>query len=123
MTKKYKPIAKLDGGLLCNKCRKTIRYFKNEDEAQGLSGPVLCQSCLHSLVYNYKTRFKEGFTTDEEKKLIERFPTISTKHYFDALNGVTGLLREGEPITFHCDIFTALNCGLDHRNITAAEWD
>jgi len=121
--KTYKPIPKMDGGLLCNSCRRTIRNFKNEDEAIGKSGPVLCYKCLEELVYNYKTKNKEGFIHTEVLEILKLFPTTNKDKFFDALRGITCMMIGGEIVTYHCDIVTALNCGLENRNVTLSEWD
>ena len=123
MKKVYKPKPKLGGGMLCTKCNKIIRYFKSEDEAQGICGPVLCDSCLYELVYKYKTKHRQGFTFLEIKDLLVRFPTINEDKFFDALRGNTCMIVEKDMITYHCDIVTALSCGLENRNITLNEWD
>ena len=121
--KEYKPIPKMDGGLICNKCRRTIRYFNNEDEAVGKSGPVLCGRCLEKFVYGYKTKNEQGFTHSEILTILKLFPTVKKEKFFDALNGITCMIIGGEIVTYHCDIVTALNCGLENRNITLSEWD
>lgn len=120
--KKYMPIVKL-GGILCNNCRVVIKSHYSEEEASGETGPVLCNKCLEKLIYNYKTTYKEGFTSKEIQALITKFPTLKKDKFFDSLNGITCMVREGNIITYHCDIISALKCGLENRNLTIDEWD
>lgn len=121
--KKFKPIPKMDSGLLCNKCRVIIRYFKSEDEAGGESGPVLCDKCLDHLVYNYKTKNMSGFTGKDIINFVSQFPTLNKEKFKDALHGVTCVMIDGELVIYHCDIVMAIKCGLENRKIEGYEWD
>lgn len=79
---------------------------------------------LYDLVYNYPTKYKEGFIDDEQKELLKQFPNINMDKYYDALTGITCMRDDdGKFIIYHCDILTALRCGIENRNMTVTEWD
>jgi hypothetical protein len=80
---------------------------------------------LEDLVYNYPTKHKEGFTTDEQRALVSKFPNINMDKYWDAQMGITCMRDDetGQFIIYHCDVLTSLRCGIENRDITLAEWD
>ena len=116
-----KPIFKFNGGngaQLCVKCRIIIH-----------TGPpskrVLCNKCLSDLVYNRKTKHKEGYTEKEINKLLStigRF-NLNMKRFNDALTGITCMMFDDEIVTYHCDILTALRVAMEDRPMRAYEWD
>ena len=76
------------------------------------------------LVYNYKTKYKEGFTSSEIHYLMCQIgKPIDFKAYTNALGCHTAIKVEDEFLTFHQDILTAISCGLESRDITFAEFD
>lgn len=78
---------------------------------------------LKNLVYNYKTKYEQGFTQEEINELLSRFPKINMDKFNDALMGNTCMTRDGEIIRYHCDIYTALDCGISNRFINQNEFD
>jgi hypothetical protein len=119
---KFKPIIKFNSGagaILCNKCRAIIKENLTKEEMDGNTGRVLCNNCLHKLVYGFKTKNKGGFTSEEQREILAMFPKINMKRYNEALMGIT---CSGNYI-YHCDILTALRCGTEDRNMKAYEWD
>jgi len=123
-----KPIIKFNNGvgaLLCNLCYVIIREGLTENEFNKKTAHVLCPNCIEYVVYHTKTKYKEGFLSDEHKKLLDRFPTkyMNMDKYYDALNGITCMMMPEGIITYHCDIIKALNCGIEDRNLTLAEFD
>tara|TARA_R110001592_G_scaffold58417_1_gene176947 strand:- start:315 stop:572 length:258 start_codon:yes stop_codon:yes gene_type:complete len=78
---------------------------------------------LEGLVNNFPTKHKEGFTIPEIDKLIQLFPNIEISKFDDALLGNTIMVRNGDHINYHCDILTALKCGVENRTINLKEWD
>jgi hypothetical protein len=78
---------------------------------------------LEDLVYNYKTKNKEGFLFTEEKELLKQFPNINMDKYFDVLKGITCVMDGENIVTYHCDILNALVCGLENRKQTIEEFD
>ena len=80
---------------------------------------------LKDKVYNYKTESKYGFSPNEIKELLKDYPNIKMDKFDDALMGVTCMMNEKthESIIYHCDIYKALLCGLENRNLKLEEWD
>lgn len=110
-----KPKYKL-GGTLCNHCNTTL--------STSHTSQVLCDQCLERLVYkDFKTRYKEGYTPHEIKMLLTRFPDINMEKYYEALGCHTAIAIDGIIITYHCDVLLGINCGINNRDITTAEFD
>lgn len=79
---------------------------------------------LKDKVYKYDTEHEEGFTVDEVKTLLKEFPDINKNKFHDAMRGVTCLFKNNEiVIYYHCDIFAALKCGIEDRELRLYEWD
>jgi len=83
----------------------------------------MTQTELEKLVYNYPTKYSEGFIWEEQKELLKQFPNINQDKYWGAMKGNTCIMRNGHMVSYHCDILTALCCGIDNRNMTLEEWD
>lgn len=80
---------------------------------------------LYDLVYNYKTKYKEGFINVEQEELIKLYPGIDMKKYDNAMMGNTCMMSEDGNgfIMYHCDVYKALQCGIEGRELTVEEWD
>lgn len=78
---------------------------------------------LTKKVYGFSTKYKEGFTNDEVKQLLNEFKGINMKRFYNALNGITCIEKEGRLIIYHCDILSALKCGIENRDLKYYEWD
>ena len=78
---------------------------------------------LKNLVFNYKTAHKRGFMDSEITELLKKFPNINMVKFNEALNGVTIMIINGVPITYHTDILKAIKCGIQDRNLKPYEWD
>lgn len=74
-------------------------------------------------VYNYPTKHPEGFTQDEMNALLKEYPGVNMKRFNGALHGITCMVIDNEIITYHCDIVSALRCGIENRGLTWWEWD
>ena len=72
---------------------------------------------LSDLVFNYPTKYKEGFTNDEIKQLFANFPQINMEKVENAFMGNTCKVKDGLIISYHCDVLLALNCGLESTNL------
>lgn len=121
-----KPIIKFnngEGAILCNKCRKIIKEYLTDEELDGKTSLLYCDSCIEKMVNEFSTKNKEGFTVEEQEKLLELFPGINREKYENALKGITCMMIEGALVIYHCDIITALRCGTGNRNIRYYEWD
>jgi len=78
---------------------------------------------LEKLIYEYPTKYKEGFTGAELKELIDKFPDMNMDKYNDAMMGNTCMVIDGQTIIYHCDVLTGLRCGIEDRDIRLSEWD
>lgn len=78
---------------------------------------------ISDLVHNYKTNSKYGFTQEEIDELLKQFPDIHMDKFNDALRGNTCMVIDDKVISYHCDIITALKCGVEDRYINVFEWD
>jgi len=74
-------------------------------------------------VDNYKTKHKEGFLEEEIRDIIKDYPNFNMDKYDDAMMGNTCLMKEGKYVIYHCDVRTALLCGIEDRDQTFFEFD
>lgn len=77
---------------------------------------------LKKLVYEWPTKHKEGFTYNEQLDIIS-YMGCDKETYLDKLGINTCIVIDGETITYHCDILTALRCTLENRDKYLYEWD
>ena len=80
-------------------------------------------SDLKELVYNYKTKHEAGFTHSEILELVDMFPNFTPQEYYNALGVNTCMMIDGETITYHCDVLTALSMCVEGRDMTFYEFD
>lgn len=78
---------------------------------------------LEKLVYSYPTKYDIGFTDEEQQLLLKKFPNINMDKYNNAMMGNTCQMRGNKIISYHQDVYHALLCGLENRDLTIAEWD
>lgn len=79
---------------------------------------------LKQKIYNYDTKYKEGFIWDEIEKLLKEFPNINKEKFNKALEGNTCLLKDDKYVIYYpYDILIAVRCGLENREIKLFEWD
>jgi len=79
---------------------------------------------LKELIYNFKTRNKEGFVQSEIDQLLTKFPDINMDKFNNALNGITCIMDDiGDLVIYHVDVLHALQCGIDDRELEFFEWD
>jgi hypothetical protein len=74
-------------------------------------------------VYGFKTKYKEGFTTEEVDVLVKECFGFNMEKFNKALTGVTGEVVNGEPLVYHSDVEKALRCGIEDRDLRNGEWD
>ena len=79
---------------------------------------------IHGLVFNYKTKHPWGFIASEQKDLLSKFPDINMEKYEDALMGITCMKDDEDGfIIYPIDIYYALVCGVENRNLKVSEFD
>ena len=79
---------------------------------------------IKNMVYDYPTKSEYGFIQSEINSLLSWFPTIDTVKFDNAMMGNTCMMTEdGKAINYHCDVYKALICGLENRELKLEEWD
>ncbi len=78
---------------------------------------------LYDMVYGWKTKYKEGFMPDELKEITDQFPQMDMDKYEDAMMGNTCSVHEGRFCMYHTDVYKAIRCGLEKRDLKVGEWD
>ncbi|NRB62855.1 MAG: hypothetical protein HRU40_07480 [Saprospiraceae bacterium] len=78
---------------------------------------------IRKKVYNFKTKNKEGFVQSEIDTLLKDYPNINIDKFNSALRGITCMMINDETVIYHCDIYKALRCGTENRNLRVWEWD
>jgi len=74
-------------------------------------------------VNTYPTKHEEGFTPSEIDDILKEYTNIDMKKFNEATSGITGMMIDGEFVTFHCDIELAIRCGIEKRNVRGYEMD
>ena len=67
---------------------------------------------LKELVYDYPTINAEGFTDNELHEIGSIFPNLDKDKFRNAFFGNTCMRINNETIHYHCDVLTALKCGI-----------
>ena len=78
---------------------------------------------LKDTIYNYKTKYPQGFTEEEIQEVLKTLPPINIDKYNNAMMGNTCMRIEGEIINYHIDVYKAILCGLENRDLHLHEWD
>lgn len=78
---------------------------------------------IEERVYNFKTKYKQGFVQFEINDILKYYPNINMEKFNNALTGITCIMRDNQMVIYHCDIVTALKCGIENRDMTLLEWD
>lgn len=56
--------------------------------------------------------------------LLNELPDIIDRDKFNnALRNITVMERKGNMVIYHCDIYSAIRCGIEKRNLKESEWD
>jgi len=78
---------------------------------------------LTDKVYNYFTKYPQGFIQSEIDELLKDFPNLDKDKFESATRGNTCMFNETDGlIQYHCDILVALRAGLGDY-IHPLEWD
>lgn len=78
---------------------------------------------IHEKVYNFPTKYKEGFVQSEVELLLKDYPDIDIEKFNSALMRNSCKVKDNEVIQYHHDIEKALICGIEKRNLSFYEWD
>jgi hypothetical protein len=63
-------------------------------------------------VYNYPTKYKEGFVELEIQELLKEYPDIDMDRFNECLNCNTCMVKGNDIIQYHCDVLKALYFGI-----------
>lgn len=78
---------------------------------------------LKETVFNYPTKYVQGFTTAEVKELLKKYPKANLKKFNQALGVHTAIVIDKQILTYHNDVLMALTCAIENRNPNVAEFD
>ncbi len=77
---------------------------------------------LQKKVFDYNTKYKEGFIKSEIEQLLEEL-NINERRFYKALGVNTCMLIDGDVITYHTDILKGVVCAIENREQNSLEWD
>ena len=77
---------------------------------------------LQKKIFNYKTKYVEGFIQSEIEHLLEEL-NINERRFKKALGVNTCMMRDGDIIVYHTDILKGVVCALENREQNSLEWD
>lgn len=113
------------------------RYKLSEFEKRGVRfhaylghGPtsrVVEVKDVEEYIYDFPTKYEEGFTGKEVDHIKELFtgmyPDFSKDAFLAAFRGNTCMVKEGVVINYHCDVVKAVLCGIENRDLKLSEFD
>jgi hypothetical protein len=73
-------------------------------------------------IYNYPTKHREGFTSEEMRILCEEL-NIPIDIFSEELGVNTGMIKDGDFLTYHTDIERTVRCIVENRDMRVEEWD
>ena len=76
-----------------------------------------------SLVYKFKTKYSVGFLSEETTELLKEFPGINMDKFKWALFGNTCPVIDEEVLKYKHDVYKAIVCGIENRDLSADEFD
>jgi len=77
---------------------------------------------LQNKVFNYNTKYPEGFIKSEIEQLLEEL-NINEKRFYKALGVNTCMMLDGNIITYHEDVLKGVVCAIENREQNSLEWD
>jgi hypothetical protein len=82
------------------------------------------KNLLYAKVYNYKTKSEYGLVETEIQEVLKDYPDCNMEKYNDAMMGNTCMVNDDkEVINYHCDVYSAILCGVENRDQMLQEWD
>ena len=79
---------------------------------------------LYEKVYNYKSKSEYGLVDTEIQDILKDYPDCNMEKYNSAMMGNTCMVSDDkEVISYHCDVYSAILCGVENREQTLQEWD
>jgi len=82
------------------------------------------KTLLYERVYNYKSKSKYGLVDTEIQDVLKDYIDCNMEKYNDAMMGNTCMMSDDdEVINYHCDVYSAILCGVENRDQMLPEWD
>jgi len=82
------------------------------------------KNLLYERVYSYKSKSEHGLIEAEVQDVLKDYPDCNMEKYNSAMNGNTCMVNEDkEIINYHCDVYSAILCGVENRDQMLHEWD
>jgi hypothetical protein len=79
---------------------------------------------LYDRVYNYEAKSEHGLTEAEIQDVLKDYPDCNMEKYNSAMMGNTCMVSDDdEVINYHCDVYSAILCGVENRDQMLQEWD
>lgn len=82
---------------------------------------------VEEYIYDFPTKHKEGFTDGEvdhvQKLFTGMYPSFNSESYNKAFYGNTCMLKGRDRISYHCDVYHAVLCGIENRDLKPSEFD
>ena len=77
---------------------------------------------IRKKIESFPTKWSEGFTNEEEKKLCKEL-NVDYGEYCHKLGIHTCITKQGESLTYKSDVDLAVRLCLENRDKTLMEWD
>ena len=82
------------------------------------------KNLLYERVYSYKSKSEHGLIEAEVQDVLKDYPDCNMEKYNSAMNGNTCMVNDDkEIINYHCDVYSAILCGVENRDQMLREWD
>jgi hypothetical protein len=82
------------------------------------------KTLLYERVYNYKSKSDYGLIDTEIKDILKDYPNCNMEKYNSAMFGNTCMVDDNKNIiNYYCDVYPAILCGMENRELTIDEWD
>ena len=82
------------------------------------------KSLLYEKVYQYKSKSEHGLVDAEIQDILKGYPDCNMEKYNSAMMGNTCMFEDDKGfINYHCDVYSAILCGVEDRELTIDEWD
>lgn len=79
---------------------------------------------IRKYVMNFKASHEMGFTESDIEQVKKDFPYMNFDRFSNAFNGNTCMLdKDLGIISYHCDVETAIRCGVEDRDLNWQEFD
>lgn len=78
---------------------------------------------VESKIYDFKTKYKEGFIINEIEVLLKDYPEFDYQKFSKKLGYVTCITINDELIIYKHDVFKTMICLIENRGINLCEFD